>query len=187
MRRAASLAAAALVGAHALAQPTPTLAGQPSGAKSDWEREQEERDFREAAVKPPPFYREEDLVEFRVAPATSFRFYIDRASLSVGEDGVVRYTLVARSPHGAENVSYEGMRCKTGMYRVYALGQRDRSWKTVNLDWQPTDKLWRRVLRREYFCPMRRTIDTVAEGLEALRRGGHPDRDNWGAGGAGAR
>lgn len=187
MRRLASLAAAALVGAQALAQPTQTLPGQAPGPKSDWEREQEERDFRETAVKLPPFFREEDLVEFRVAPTTSFRFYIDRASLSVGEDGVVRYTLVARSPQGAENVTYEGIRCRAGLYRVYALGHRDRSWKPVNLDWRPTDKVWTRVLRREYFCPMHRPIDTVAEGLDALRRGGHPDRDNAGSVGAGAR
>lgn len=186
MRRLAALAL--LLGvAHAAARPAQILLAQSSGPKSDWEREQEERDFREAAVKLPPFFREEDLVEFPVAPTTSFRFYIDRASLSVGDDGVVRYTLVARSPQGAENVSYEGLRCKAGMHRVYALGQRDRTWKPVNLDWRPTDKVWTRVLRREYFCPMHRPIDTVAEGLDALRRGGHPDRDNAGSVGAGAR
>lgn len=186
MRRLAALAAF-LCAAQAPAQPAQMLLAQASGPKSDWEREQEERNFREAAVKLPPFYREEDLVEFRVASTTSFRFYVDRASLSVGEDGVVRYTLVARSPQGAENVTYEGIRCKTGTHRVYALGQRDRTWKPVSLDWRPTDKLWTRVLRREYFCPLHRPIDTAAEGLDALRRGGHPDRDNWGTGGAGAR
>ncbi|MDW8470005.1 MAG: CNP1-like family protein [Burkholderiales bacterium] len=178
MRRATALACALwAAAAHA----------QAPGPKSDWERAQEAREFREAPVTLPPFYREEDLIEFSVGPAVAFRFYIDRASLSVGEDGVVRYTLVARSPHGAENVSYEGIRCRTGTHRVYALGQRDRSWRPVERDWQPTDRVWTRVLRRDYFCPMQRTIFSAAEGLEALRRGGHPERENWGAGGAGAR
>jgi hypothetical protein len=147
-----------------------------AGVPSDWERRQAEREFREAAVALPPYFREEDLVEFAVAPTTRFRFYVDRGSLSVGEDGVVRYTLVARSPQGAQNVTYEGIRCRAGMHRVYALGQPDRNWKPVTLDWQPTDRLWVRVLRREYFCPMGLPVHDVAEALDALRRGGHPER-----------
>jgi hypothetical protein len=182
LRRALALAACVAGTAQALAQPTQTLPGQAPAAKSDWEREQEERDWQERPVKLPPYFREENLLEFAVSRATSLRFFVDQASLSVGEDGVVRYTLVARSPQGAQNVSYEGIRCRGGIHRVYALGQRDGSWKPVKLDWQPTDKLWTRVLRREYFCPMHRAIFTAAEGVDALRRGGHPDRDNVAAG-----
>lgn len=60
--------------------------------------------------------------------ATSeFRFFVDAATLSVSDDGIVRYVLVARSPGGVDNVSLEGMRCATSEVRIYALG-RDGAW-----------------------------------------------------------
>lgn len=173
---AACLALAAL---PALAQPTQSIPGQAPAEKSDWELRQEEKLFKEAEVRLPPYFNEADLVEFTVSRTTSFRFFVDKASIAIGPDLVVRYTLVARSPQGAENVTYEGIRCKAGSYKVYAFGQSSRSWRPVNQEWQLTDKLWTRVLRREYFCPMHRAIYTVAEGVDALRRGGHPDRENF--------
>jgi hypothetical protein len=41
---------------------------------------------------------------------------------------------------------------------------------------------WHNVLRGNYFCPERYSIQTAAEGLNALRRGGHPAIANTGAG-----
>ena len=38
----------------------------------------------------------------------------------------MRYVLVARSPAGVENVSFEGMRCVTNEYRIYAARPRRR-------------------------------------------------------------
>ena len=43
-----------------------------------------------------------------------------RTSLTVGTDGVVRYTVVVTSPAGARNVNYEGIRCDTYEWRLYA-------------------------------------------------------------------
>lgn len=182
---AAGCAALAL---QAVAQPTQErMPGQPPPEKSDWELEQERRlGLDEGEVKLPPYFKEGDLIEFEVTRASSMRFYVDRASISVGGDLVVRYTLVARSPQGAENVTYEGLRCNNATSRVYALGHRDGSWKAVKQGWSTTDKLWTRVLRRDYFCPNHRTIFTVAEGVDALRRHGHPERDNVG-GAAGSK
>jgi hypothetical protein len=144
--------------------------------KSDWEKEQERREWKEGEVKLPPFPGSEGLIEFQVVGG-SFRFFIDPHSLSVGPDGVVRYTLVARSPAGYANVSYEGMRCADGSYKVFALGNDSR--------WSSRESEWRRIepkgmnashheLRRSYFCPNTQVIETAAEGLDALRRGGHP-------------
>ncbi len=181
MRRALVAAACAALALQAAAQPTQRIPGQAPAEKSDYEIEQERRrGLMEGEVKLPPYFKEGDLIEFEVTRASSMRFYVDHASISVGKDLVVRYTLVARSPQGAENVSYEGIHCKGGTFRVYAFGQSGGKWRPVDLGWQPTDKLWARVLRREYFCPMHRAIFTVAEGVDALRRGGHPDRDNVG-------
>jgi len=160
-----------------LASAGPAAAQYRPAEKSEWEIEQEKRDWKEGEVKLPAFFKGDDLIEFQVARTTSLRFYIDPASLSVGADGVVRYTLVARSPSGAENVSYEGLHCKTSSHRIYALGQGNGTWKQVTADWKPASTLWARVLRREFFCPSQLSIFSTAEGLDALRRGGHPDME----------
>jgi hypothetical protein len=117
-------------------------------------------------------------VQFDVGPTTNFKFFIDGKSLAIGEDGVIRYTLVARSPAGAENVSYEGMRCRPGVHRVYAFGQRDGTWRERRSEWKELDAYKsQRVhmsLRRDFFCPHDNSIRSAAEGLDALRRGLHP-------------
>jgi hypothetical protein len=158
-----------------------------SDAKSDWEKEQEARDFKEldVALPPPP---KGGLIEFFVSSASSFKFFIDPKSLSVA-GGVVRYTLVARSPAGAETVSYEGMRCGgQALVRVYAFANGDKWSQNPNTDWRTIEpksvQRWHNVLRGQYFCPERYSIQSAAEGLDALRRGGHPAIANTGSGGA---
>jgi len=163
--------------------------GSASGAKSDWEREQEKREFNDGEVALPAPPARDGLIEFFVSSASAFKFYVDANSLSVGPDGVVRYTLVARSSSGAETVSYEGMRCGTpGVYRVYAFGNAGKWSRNTNADWRPIEpksvQRWHNVLRGQYFCPTRLPIASAAEGLDALRRGGHPDVANTGSGGA---
>lgn len=170
-RRFAGLAAAAL----ALAV-CPGLHAQSSPFKSDWEMEQEKLVIREGEVKLPPRFRDENLLEFEIGRSVSFRFFVDKASLDAGADEVVRYTLVARSPQGVENVSYEGIHCRTGRTRVYAVGQAGGRWRTVNQDWTDVQKLWTRVLQTDYFCPLHRAIYNAAEGVDALQRGGHRER-----------
>jgi hypothetical protein len=144
--------------------------------KSNWELEQEKRDWKEGEVKLPAYPRQEDLIEFFVSGATNFRFYIDPASIAAA-DGVVRYTLVARSPGGYANVSYEGIRCATNSFRMYALGDNGR-WTPKNGEWREieprTVQRWHLELRTNYFCPVRAPILSAAEGVDALRRGGHP-------------
>lgn len=167
--------AAFLLASFAAASALPALAQ----VKSDWEREQEVRDWREGSFALPAYPKAPDLLPFQVSAVRSFEFYIDGASLSVGDDGVVRYTLVARSPSGAENVSFEGIRCNTGTVRVYAFGQRDGRWSERGTDWRPIDRAggqrWHYTLWREFFCPHAIAIRDAAEGMAALRQGSHPD------------
>ncbi len=152
-------------------------AGSPGGGRSDWETRQQERDWREGEIRLPPYPGEAGLIEFSVSNVTSFRFFIDPASLSLGKDGVVRYTLVARSPSGYRNISYEGIRCANGSYKVFAIGN-DGRWSIRESDWREiepkTVQRWHNELRWQYFCPNRGSILTAEEGLDALRRGKHP-------------
>jgi hypothetical protein len=152
---------------------------QKSNFKGEWELEQERRDFSESAVVLPAFPSAADLVEFWVTSASSFRFFIDVKSLSVGPDRIVRYTLVARSSAGVENVSYEGMRCRDAAYvKTYAFGQ-NGAWSSNRMaDWRPVEarsvNRWHNELRDSYFCPAMIPVGRAEEAIDALRRGGHP-------------
>jgi hypothetical protein len=77
-----------------------------------------------------------------VSSVSDNRFLIDVDTLSIGKDGVVRYVLVVRSPRGAENVSFEGIRCATREQKSYAFGQRG-SWTRAQ------GALWRLIENRD--------------------------------------
>lgn len=70
----------------------------------------------------PPAPLAANLIAFEV-PRSNYTFAIDSASLSVGADRVARMTVVAISPSGARNISYEGIRCANSERRVYAFGK----------------------------------------------------------------
>ena len=140
--------------------------------ESDWERAHPQVIAGEESVALPAYPRDADLVEFAVPGARDFRFFIDAKSLAVGRDGVVRYTFVGRSPGGAENVSFEGLRCQAREYRVYALGHpQTHTWEAVAARWQPVgaSRAWRAVLQGEFFC--RETVRNADDALERLRQG----------------
>lgn len=152
------------------------LAGCGHGPKSDWERKHEDRlPPPEEAVALPSYPKADQLIEFFVAATSEFRFFIDAASISVGDDGVVRYVLIARSPAGVDNVSFEGMRCTSAEVRIYALG-RDGAWAGKPGEWRTIEprsvQRWHNELYREYFCPQKQPIGSAREGISALRRGG---------------
>ena len=76
------------------------------------EYEQGSAAWVEQTVAPPAYPKAESLAEFHGAGTSSNRFFVDVDTLSIGKDGVVRYVLVVRSAGGAENVSFEGIRCE---------------------------------------------------------------------------
>lgn len=126
---------------------------------------------------PPPQYPEpQNYLPFEVNATTPFLFFVDAKSISVGADDVVRYSLIAKSPEGASNVSFEGMRCATRQYRVYAIGRANKTWSEVRRSrWESientVDTVQRLVLFKDFFCPNLWSIATSEEGVQALRRG----------------
>ena len=92
-----------------------------------------------------------------------------------GKDGVIRYTLVARSASGALNVSYEGIRCASRERRLYAFGREDKTWAPArSSDWTRISfSPHHAALADEYFCPVRGAVRTADEAVSALKRGGH--------------
>lgn len=148
-------------------------AGASAQIQSDWERENEDRlrQSSEQVVPPPPLDRRR-LVEVSAPPAaeTGFQYFIDSASISVASDRIVRYALLARSPDGAENITFEGIRCPSE-YRIYAVGRSDGSWGGRASEWRPIPRNARATqnwLGRQYFCPARTAILSAEEGRRAL-------------------
>jgi hypothetical protein len=100
-------------------------------------------DWKEADA-PPPVLQLEGLIPID-QPGSSLRFGVAPGSVSVGSDGIVRYVVVARSTSGAVNAIYEGIRCKTGEFRVYArynpagtwVANKDPLWRSIH-DPQPS-------------------------------------------------
>ncbi|MBI4996595.1 MAG: CNP1-like family protein [Rhodocyclales bacterium] len=138
-----------------------------------------EQPWAEERVAPPAPPKDADLVAIHVGTNTANRFFVDAATLSVGGDGIVRYVLVVRTAGGASNTTFEGIRCETGEYKLYASGRADGTWAPSRLDtWRPIEnKLANRhhaALNRDLFCPAGARIQSAAEGRDALRLGKHP-------------
>jgi hypothetical protein len=128
----------------------------------------------------PAYPSEENLLKFFVSEASDFDYFIDARSLKVDRD-IIYYTLVARSPEGVSNVSYEALRCGTREYRIYAIGHANHTWLQRSTPWreirQGSVYRWHDALRRDYFCPAGAPILSAEEGINALRRGRHPLAD----------
>lgn len=133
----------------------------------------------EAEVVLPAYPKPEGFIEFYVSALATNRFFVDGATLSVSPEGVVYYALVIKTSGGATNVTYEGMRCETGEYRVFATGRSDGSWSKSRVrDWRPIENKpvnrHHATLSRDFFCAARSPINTPEEGVDALKRGKHP-------------
>jgi hypothetical protein len=153
----------------------PVAAAQPSGS---WEGDFDDdtKAWKEIQAQIPPYPKDQNLVLVEAGGATPHRFYVDTASVSLGDDGIVRYTTVVKTAGGATNVSFEGMRCETREQKLYALGRSDGTWvrarkpewqRVVLRDLQPH----RHTLYREFFCPIPARPTPAKQAVEALRRG----------------
>jgi len=107
------------------------------------EYEQGSAAWVEQPVAPPAYPKPESLAEFRGAGTSGNRFFVDVDTLTIGKDGVIRYVLVVRTAGGAENVSFEGIRCDTREQKAYAFGQRGGTWALAR------EASWRLIEARE--------------------------------------
>ena len=137
----------------------------------------DETKWREVATKLPAYPKPENAIEFDPGPTTSNRTFIDMSSIGVGTDFVVRFTLIVKSPQGAVNVSFEGMRCRTAERKVYGYGRRDGTWgQARNSEWQRvlvnTAQPHYPLLFREYLCANRETTFDFRETIAKLKAEG---------------
>lgn len=117
------------------------------------------------------------LLPFDVSNNTPLTFAIDPASVSVGTDSVVRYTIVITSSTGANNVNYEGIRCDTFEWRLYAsLNDDHDGWdQTVANDWSRIEtgslNAYHAALFHDYFCSNKMPVGKANVIVENLRYG----------------
>lgn len=130
--------------------------------------------WKELEARIPPYPTTGDLVAFDVGGASPHRFYVDARSLSVGDDGAVRYTLVIKAAGGATNVTFEGIRCEFRQQKYYAVGRADGSWvRARNPQWRHIESRdvnrHHNVLYAEFFCSGKQPHESVREVLRLLR------------------
>jgi hypothetical protein len=133
--------------------------------------------WKEGEVSFPAYPDASKLLRFYVSATTPNTFLVDTSSVSVGADSVVRYVLVVRSRSGAENVTFEGIRCGTGERRLYAIGQGGNSWVAARESaWNPisfnTYNRAQAALAQDYFCDGPAPVLNAEEALRRLKRGG---------------
>ena len=135
MKRAHSPALAAL--AWALAGATLLTLAAAAGAQT---AELDRADWTEDAPPPPPSYSLNHLIDIEMPRTSAVKMGVDPATISVNvQTGIVRYVVVARGT-SAVNATYEGIRCATGEYRVYARQVQGGPW-TPN-----TDGAWKAMI-----------------------------------------
>ena len=157
------------------------IAGTVTPVAAQWrlfesEFDEEKKPWSEIEAQLPAYPGKDNLLQFEGSAASANRFYIHAPSLSVGEDGVVRYTMLVAAAGGATNVSFEGIRCATGEHKLYAVGRGDGKWTRAR------DPAWRRIayrelnrphwtLFKEFYCVDRREPDPrpLKGILEALK------------------
>ncbi|MGE0347724.1 CNP1-like family protein [Hydrogenophaga sp.] len=128
LRGKACLAVSALTFCFLCASPVTTYAQTSDPDTKLWQ---------EAEVAPPARFRIDRLQMFEVKRDSALAYGIDPETLSVGDDGVVRYVLVARSSSGALNALYQGIRCETAEVKTYGRWDNRDSWNTDSKDeWQ---------------------------------------------------
>ena len=136
----------------------------------------EENEFKDVDAPPLPAYpKAASLLRFPTTWSTS-QVLVDTDTLTVHDDAVIRYTLVVKAAGGAENVTYEALRCGTGQLRVYAYGRRDGTWSPArNSRWREISdsginrhhfEFWRDV-----FCDGK-ALERRSDILLNIKRGG---------------
>ena len=85
-------------------------------------------DWAEDTPPPPPSYSINRLIDIEMPRTSSVKMGVDPETISVNpKTGIVRYVVVARGA-SAVNASYEGIRCATAEYRVYARQVQGGPW-----------------------------------------------------------
>lgn len=162
--------------ASVLTAVTLLLASAAASAQSrfDEEFDDEQKPWQEIAIQLPAAPTPENLLPFNVSATATQTFAVDAKSLTVGSDGVVRYTMVSKSQGGATNISYEGIRCESFERKLYAFGRPDGSWSRSRRDkWEPISRgianQQHAALARDYLCQEKMVAGSAEDMVRRIR------------------
>lgn len=135
-------------------------------------------DWKEDSVPPPPAYSTGRLIDIEMPRGSTVRMGIDPDTISINhQSGIVRYVVVARGP-SAVNANYEGIRCATGEYRVYARQVQGSAWSpSGENDWKSMRGQTSIMVQHPYqlarggICLGTGVRQTVADMVRELRSG----------------
>lgn len=137
--------------------------------------EEQQRERLASPVPLPAFPKKENLMRFPTS-WTSNEVYIDTSSFVFGDSEVLSYTLLVRGSGGAENYTFESLRCISGERRVLAYGKNDGTWSPArNVSWQ---QIRDTGINRHYFEFYRdvfcsgKTLERKEDILRNIRGGG---------------
>ena len=85
-------------------------------------------DWKENSAPEAPAFDATRLIAVGSPRGSTLKFGIDPNTISIGSDGVVRYVVVATGASGAASALFEGIRCGTGEFRVYARHNTGDGW-----------------------------------------------------------
>ena len=148
------------------------------GWQQDYIEKQESPQELELDVALPAYPEKKNLMDLKIATdGMQYTVYLDKPSLVLADDGVVRYTVILVPPSGIWNVTYEGLRCGEKQYRRYAYGI-DGGWQPLNTSpWRDVQgsgaNRYRRILYENYFCNPMRPFQSAGQMLDSFNENWH--------------
>lgn len=158
-----------------LATITPVRDTDASKKRRDPTPEEEDADAAGVAL---PAFGPFAWQRFTTTINSASRFAIDTTSLRVDPDGVVRYALRVTPPSGVDNLTFEGIDCDRGRWRVFATAGSVGPWSRARGRWagylegsadRPRETLARRFVCEPSGAPVRTPQAIVAKLKHAER------------------
>ncbi len=96
-------------------------------------------EWKESEAPPPPKFDVKRLEPIAMPPYMTLKFGVDPGTITITDDGIARYVVVASSTHntgGALTAYYEAVRCSTAEMKSYARFT-DGAWtETQKPEWK---------------------------------------------------
>ena len=141
--------------------------------------------WKESAVKVPELPAEADWIQLHMDELPkNQQFFLGRGTVSVDDkDYVSRYWMLIRSRSGGYNASFEGTRCSTEEYIIYAYGHQEEIPQVRNVEtplWQKISRTtnfnYRRELALDYLCAgaTPKSPDQIIQSVKGLYESHNP-------------
>ncbi len=104
---------------------------------SAWSQKGPAPEWVEEAPPAAPAFSSSNLLPITMPPHISVKVGVDPDTITVGNDGVVRYVVVMVNASGSLSAAYEGIRCVTDEVKLYARQYSSGSWTAV------TEAVWK--------------------------------------------